>query len=165
MTHQPNEVRRKERLLQKLAHACRSAYLPKTQVGESSLTASKLAGTPWMPKNKPWPTCRRCKRPMLLVVQLNRSGLPTAASDKPELVQLFHCGEAYDCGAGDVIHSPGGRNVLVRVVLAKGDGHHPDAEKAAARHNTPARTIVGWDEVVEHPGGQDVEELALNSKE
>lgn len=158
-----NDVRRQQRLRHKLEAYTKSAYLPVTEVGESGLTASKLAGTPWMPKNKPWPQCKGCKRPMLHVVQLNLSTVPNAATAEPELVQLFHCGDPYDCNPGSHIHSPGGRNAVIRHVLAKGDGAHPDAEREL--HHTPARTIVGWEETLEHPSGQDVADLTLNSKE
>lgn len=53
----------------------RTAWKPITQDGEAAITDSKFAGTPWLPRNEPWPICPDCHTKLPLFLQLNLSHL------------------------------------------------------------------------------------------
>ena len=145
---------RQARLDQKLAGLARTSYIPKLESGEGKGTVSKFAGTAWLETGKPWPTCKGCKRPMHLLVQLRADDAPpnTLTIPAKSLLQIFHCGSDR-CDHGDITLAPGGTGVLLRIVAEKNGKPTADVPAGSAL----ARRIVGFTSALELPGWEDAE--------
>ncbi|MCU0533872.1 MAG: YwqG family protein [Hydrococcus sp. Prado102] len=62
---------RLEQLKQKLINVKRLAWKPIVREGDGDLTASKIAGKPWLNADEKWPICPNCGKPMQFFLQLN----------------------------------------------------------------------------------------------
>ncbi len=172
---------RRERLQTKLATARKPCYQPQLETGDGEPSDDKMGGTPLGEV----PVCKGCKRPMVLLLQLDPRRLPAGAPGKGKgPLQVFHCGR-HDCDYGDVTHSPGGTGVLLRIAaepkLATSESATSKSKaatsKAAAPKKKPAKAkaevvskgrasrIVGWTEASDLPGRGDLDALELDAKE
>lgn len=176
-----SESLRRERLQSKLTTARKPCYVPQLETGDGKPSDDKLGGTPLGEV----PVCKTCKRPMVLLLQLDPRRLPAGAPGKGKgPLQVFHCGRR-DCDYGDVTHSPGGTGVLLRIATAPTPAEAESATTSkvkTAKSKTPARKkpakaapnvvnkgrasrIVGWTEVSDLPGRGDMDQLELDAKE
>jgi uncharacterized protein YwqG len=132
----------------------RTAWKPITQDGESTLSASKFAGTPWLALDEPWPVCPQCLIAMPLFVQLNLASLPPALTTTfgTGLLQLFYCTQCDDAWA------PFAQSSLVRIVQPSG----ASAPLLPPAGSFPAKTIIDWQAFDDFPNVQDHRQLGLD---
>ncbi len=113
------------------------------------------------------PVCKGCKRPMVLLLQLDPQTLPDGAPLAGKgLLQVFHCGRN-DCDHGDTTFAPGGRGVLLRMATPKTGDAKPKKGTSAGKVVDKGRAsrIVGWKAGFDLPGRGDEGNLQLDAKE
>jgi uncharacterized protein YwqG len=142
----------------------RLAWKPITQDGDSGLTSSKFAGTPWIAEDDTWPLCNSCQQPLQLFLQLNLAKLPQSLKGKfgEGLLQLFYCIRGNDKGPCDAIDSwePFSDTAsLVRIIQVKGNPLIIDL--AQKSQSFPVRSIIGWEEIDDYPNPQEHSQLGL----
>lgn len=143
----------------------RSAFLPQVSEGDdTTLTASKFSGKPWLNKNEHWPVCQHCGKPMQLFVQLNLDTLPQSLQGEfgTGLLQLFYCTNTQsECEVECEAWLPFSQSVLVRVVQPNTeealDTDIPDIENYFS-----AKPIIGWEEVQDYPNSLEGAELGID---
>jgi uncharacterized protein YwqG len=131
----------------------RPGWSPITEDGESSQTASKFGGTPWLSPDESWPYCPHCQTTMPLFLQLNLAELPDVVAYEygSGLLQVFYCTK---CDDG---WEPFSKTSVVRIVQADGEG-------AVGVGNAPpfaAKTVIGWEQFEDFPHPQDHPDLGL----
>ena len=141
----------------------RPAFRPRTESGEHG--SSHFGGRPWLLLDEDWPTCRRCHRPLRLLLQLDLDALPTGAPPQRfgGLAQVFVCTEATACEPGQ--HTPSSTTQLARVVDTRRPGARAIRDLAAALEpgTSPApATIVAWERGADLPGRSDCRALGLD---
>jgi len=143
-------------LLDALEGVTRTAWKPVTLDGDGPADASKFGGIAAVVAGESWPACGRCGEPMQLFVQLSSSALPVAPPFAG-LLQLFYCTsgceEACDAWAP---HAP---STSVRV-LPPGSPLQP-AARAPIPGAFPARRIVSWIAVEDHPHWAELERAGV----
>ncbi len=154
----PGFATRRDRLAMKLSP--RDRFEPIVESGEGKGVVSKFGGGAWLAKGEKWPACKKCKRPMHLLLQLRAANVPRSVIRlaSGELFQVFHCGSSA-CDRGDVTRSPGGKGVLLRIVAEKGG-----KQTAAPGGAGLSRRITGFTTTRELPSVRAIG-AALNAKE
>lgn len=132
----------------------RPAWKPVTKSSESSRTASKFGGQPWLSPDEVWPCCSQCGTLMPLFLQLDLDDLPELLADTfgSGLLQLFYCTECDDAW------EPFSPSSLVRVIQPSGDS----AEATSPSESFPVKTITQWKCFDDFPNPQDHEALGLD---
>lgn len=154
---------REEALLKKLSEFKRKAWTPVTSEGDGSITSCKFSGMPWLSAEESWPTCRHCRRPMPLLLQLNLAELPNEVGMKfgQGLLQLFYCTNEYPrCEAECNGWEPFSASQLVRLV-------QPSARMQVIRmpefeRDLAAGCITGWEETDDYPDHFECEENGIS---
>jgi uncharacterized protein YwqG len=135
-------------------HWMRKAWTPITVDGDSSRTASKFAGLPWLASDEPWPTCPQCSTVMPLFLQLNLAHLPQALRKEfgRGLLQLFYCTSCDDGWEAFATTS------LVRLIQPTRVG----ALVTEPPGSFPPKTITAWEAFEDFPGPPDHPQLGLD---
>lgn len=160
-----DEIRR-ARLATTLEAARRTCFEPILETGDGKPTDPKMGGTPLGDV----PVCKGCKRPMVLLLQLDPASLPKGAPLSGKgLLQVFHCGR-HDCDYGDTTHSPGGSGVVLRMATPKAAADKAAKPKKGKAPPEPvakgqASRIVGWKPGSDLPGNGDEGAMVLDAKE
>lgn len=169
------------------AHA-RTAWLPLTQPGESSTTLDKFGGAGWFLPRTRHPSCKSCRAPMSLGLQLRLSTLPPpflATLRTPVIgaeflqsldsikdiwklkydVRRLHTdavGEGlfqhFIC-KNDACLCESGITLTSRVLPAS------DCRPRSSADDLPARTITGWREIVDLPHAVEWKRLGIHLPE
>ena len=133
----------------------RPAWRPRVIDGESGSAGSKFGGIPWLAAGEDWPVCGACGRPLPFFFQLDLAEVPPALAGRfgSGLLQLFYCTE---CDGG---WEPFAESHMVRVVHLEGLSAPPHMAPEVQRF--PAKTIVGWEELIDLPDPEEHDELGL----
>jgi hypothetical protein len=141
----------------------RSAWKPKTAIGDGSSTASKFAGTPWLGASESWPNCGSCGSPMRLFLQLNLDVLPKRVAGRfgKGLLQLFIC--IREQCLSDSYGNPFSESQLLRLVQPKRRGSKAVIPSFDDLHSGqfPPKKITGWKRVDDYPSVPDFAELGV----
>lgn len=135
----------------------RPTWQPQTVDEDHGAAASKFGGMALVSADWPVPTCPGCQQPLTLLVQLNPADLPADMAPRlqHQVLQLFYCTNGQtNCESDYEAFFPFSRSVVVRLV--------PLIEPVAgvlAPTSFPAKTIVGWQAVQEHPDPEDWADL------
>lgn len=114
------------------------------------LTASKLTDAPrdriggmpsWMGAVQ-WPTCRRCKRPMMFLMQFDTGPMAAIASPRAGRLFVFQCANAP--GSRDDWDADGGGNAVV---------WQPNEAPASSVDVVPLRDLAKYNKVKEPGAG------------
>ena len=126
----------------------RTAWKPETVEDGEGL--SHFGGLPMMLKDEEWPSCRECRKPMRLLLQLDLSALPEGVEKPAEsgLLQLFYC--QTDDGMCETWATLSECN-HVRLIPGGTPTENGDVEPFAVK------TITGWTPLEDDPGGGDQE--------
>jgi uncharacterized protein YwqG len=143
-----------------LAKQHRPAWKPVVREGDGPVTGSKFCGVPWIGTDAQWPECGRCKKPLMLFLQLDLQSLPEELDRRfgVGLLQLFYCTRDGCQGEGgwEPFADDLGR---VRVVLPVG----PSAVTSMPEQDYPwpAKQIVGWSRFTDLPMPEEHDQLGL----
>ncbi|MEM7788270.1 MAG: DUF1963 domain-containing protein [Bacteroidota bacterium] len=133
----------------------RTAWRPLVTEADGPATASKMAGTPYVPAGEPYPTCPNCAAPLQLFVQLDTATLPEAVRGEhgEGLIQLFYCtSQEPMCEVDCEAFFPFSRSVVARLVVPDG---LPEADLPEVADAFPPRQIVGWEAFDDYPSGAE----------
>ena len=140
----------------------RQTWKPITMDGDSSPTATKFSGTPWLAVNETWPTCPNCGKPMQLFLQLNLDELPTALQGEygEGLLQLFYCtSEDPACEVDCKAFFPFAKSELIRLVQPSTELAEITVPEIESRF--PPKQVTGWEEAEDYPDPYEAEELGV----
>lgn len=154
---------RRTRLAGRLGAWVRPAYVPVLEEGDGAPFDNKLGGAPFGGES---PSCKKCKRPMALLLQLDIASLPDGSPVAGEgFLQVFHCGQSR-CESGDMVYAPGGSGVALRL-LDKGASRSKASskKKTSAPGAGRASRIVGWTKTTDVPSAGDLDDPSLDQKE
>lgn len=143
-------------LKRKLSSLIRPTWIPVVKNGDEGLTDSKFSGKPVLKQGESWPACGNCNKPMQLFVQLNLAQIPKEAGVKGEgFIQMFYC-TSYEphCEVDCEAFFPFSKSTLIRLVSHEETAAH-DHSLAADADPFPAKTITGWEEMVDYPGWEE----------
>lgn len=152
-----------ERVLKRLVELKRKTWIPVTEPGDGTATASKFSGTPWLGAGDDWPICPRCSQPMALFLQLNLAELPDDVAGElgRGLLQMFYCTSRAECSVkGDGCWEPFSPYQLLRRVDSSREAsvvHVPGFDNPI-----PARTITGWEEKDDYPHPYECEQYGID---
>ena len=141
----------------------RPSFKPITQEGDGDPGDSKFAGKPWLAAGEAWPVCGTCKRPLMLFLQLDLAALPQALPGKfgEGLLQLFYCtgDRVRACDAIDGWQPFSTTAKLTRIIQPEGEPQ--PVEMPQWHYPFPPKTIVGWEEMADHPHPQEHAQLGV----
>lgn len=140
----------------------RLAWKPLVIEGDGTLTDAKFSGQPWLADGESYPCCTNCGKPMQLFLQLNLDTLPEPIQGQygTGLLQLFYCtSETPLCEVDCEAFFPFAQSVLARLVQPT-DQPHP-VSPVTLSDPFPAKTIVGWEEMVDYPNPEEGTELGI----
>jgi len=170
-----------EQVLEKLHGLDRPTWQPLLEPGESTRTASKYGGKPWLSKEEPWPTCRNCQKPLQFFLQLNLEQVPEPLTNKfgKGLLQLFCCtdptplhtpdpnseswssSECWGINSAWEAFSP---CHIVRIVHPEDNG--AEVEIPASVQQDKPYTIIGWEALEpDYPTTYDAEDWGVSLEE
>jgi uncharacterized protein YwqG len=138
----------------------RPTWRPIVKEAESTATASRFGGMPWLKAGEDWPSCTTCGEPLQFFLQLDLARLPPELGDRfgGGLLQLFYCTND-GCSANHWEAFSSGK--LVRIIDANESGDEvvptPEPQVALVR----PKAITGWKPEVDRPAAAEYERLGL----
>lgn len=159
----PLEEELLERLRAVLEAKLRPTWVARLGPAAEDAARAQLGGRPLLLPGEAWPACGACGEPMPLALQLARAESPAPAQalfpGAAQYLQLFYCSSS-GCGAPDA-WEPFASNRLLRFLEAG----QPAAEVPTCPEPPEAAEILGWDERLESPSGEDLPELESELEE
>jgi uncharacterized protein YwqG len=155
-----------EGLIERLRELKRTAWLPVTEAGDGSVTASKFSGTPWLGPGESWPACPRCEAPMALFLQLDLATLPAEIGGElgVGLLQMFYCVSRSECTTrGEGCLEPFSPYQLLRRVSPRMGG--PPSALPTFDDVIPARRITGWQPVEDYPDSTEWADFGIEAED
>ena len=138
----------------------RPAWRPVVDEAESTATASRFGGTPWLKPGEDWPSCTTCGEPLQFFVQIDLAKLPPVLDNRfgAGLLQLFYCTNDA-CSATHWEAFTSGKMVRIIDPNEFGDVSGPPVDSPATL--LPLKTISGWRQQPDHPHPPEHEELGV----
>jgi uncharacterized protein YjbI with pentapeptide repeats/uncharacterized protein YwqG len=136
----------------------RTAWKPITVKGDSNLAVSKFAGKPWINPGDSYPMCEYCQTPLRFFLQLNLSQLPESLNRQfgDGLLQLFYCTNSESGCDAFLIKNIQPTETPLQYEM-------PDiifdSMSALIEGEFPAKQIVNWQAMDDHPNRYDRQDL------